>query len=276
MSLLAELELVRALALEATTLVRTFSGPSVAVQRKHEDEPVSEADHAANDLIVRRLRAAFPGDGLLSEELPDDGSRLTHSRVWMVDPIDGTREFIRGENDYTIMIGLCVDGRPQVGVVAQPAHGLLWCGAAGEAAWKEGPDGDRVPLRVSSLAQPPGIRLVASKSRRTADVDQFRQALGITDEINVGSVGLKVGLIADGSRDLYVYPGGRTKKWDTCAPEAVIVAAGGRMTDTDGRPIAYRDPDVYNRTGIVASNGHLHDRVIATIAGLQRDAGREP
>jgi len=275
MTLTRELEVARAAALEAATLIRTFQGPAMRVDRKLEDEPVTEADRAANELIVRRLREAFPDDAILSEELPDDLSRLQSARVWMVDPIDGTRDFIRGENGYAVMIGLCIEGRPQVGVVAQPPTGLLWAGAVGDTAWRELPDGSRTPLHPSDRKEPPGIRLVASKSHRTHDIDLFRKALGIDDEINVGGVGLKVALVADGSRDLYVYPGGRTKIWDSCAPEAIIIAAGGRLTDTYGAPLTYTQPDLLNRGGLVASNGPLHDLVVGTIA-LLRDKARTP
>jgi 3'(2'), 5'-bisphosphate nucleotidase len=266
MSLADELARAREIALDAAALVRTYHGPSAIVSRKHMDEPVTEADRAASELIVGRLRAAFPDDAVLSEELPDDGSRLHKSRVWMVDPIDGTRDFIRGDSGYAVMIGLCVDGRPRVGVVAQPSTGVTWGGAVGEAAWKEMPDGTRTPLATSERKEPPGIRLVASKSHRTGEIDLFRQALGIGDEMNIGGVGLKVALVAEGSRDLYVYAGGRTKKWDSCAPEAILIAAGGRLTDILGAPIVYTEEDLYNRNGLVASNGPLHDLVLSTIA----------
>jgi 3'(2'), 5'-bisphosphate nucleotidase len=266
MSLAEELAQAREIALDAAALVRTYHGPSAAVSHKLLDEPVTEADHAASELIVRRLREAFPDDAVLSEELPDDGSRLHKARVWMVDPIDGTRDFIRGDSGYAVMIGLCVDGRPRVGVVSQPSTGLTWGGAVGEGAWKEMPDGTRTALATSERKEPPGIRLVASKSHRTGEIDLFRQALGIGDEMNIGGVGLKVALVAEGSRDLYVYAGGRTKKWDSCAPEAILIAAGGRLTDTLGAPIVYTEQDLYNRNGLVASNGPLHDLVLSTIA----------
>jgi 3'(2'), 5'-bisphosphate nucleotidase len=272
MSLTGELTAAREIALEAAALVRGYHGPSMVVSRKHQNEPVTEADQAASDLIVGRLRAAFPDDAVLSEELPDDGSRLHKARVWMVDPIDGTRDFIRGDSGYAVMIGLCVDGRPRVGVVAQPSTGVTWCGAVGQAAWRETADGARTPLLPSSRKEPPGIRLVASKSHRTQDIDLFRQALGIGDEMNIGGVGLKVALVAEGSRDLYVYPGGRTKKWDSCAPEAILTAAGGRLTDTFGAPLVYTDQDLYNTGGLVASNGPLHDLVLSTIALLREKA----
>jgi 3'(2'), 5'-bisphosphate nucleotidase len=268
MNLDRELEAAQRIAEEAAALVRRFSGAGLTVERKSGDEPVTEADHAASELIVRRLREAFPEDGVLSEELPDDGARLRQSRVWMVDPIDGTRDFIAGDDGYAVMIGLCVDGRPKVGALAMPATGVVYAGVAGGPGYKQLPDGSRAPLRTSTLSAPPGIRLVASKSHRTKNIDAFRAALAIQDELNVGSVGVKVGLVADGSRDLYVYPGSRTKVWDACAPEAILLSAGGRFTDVRGGELVYTGEDLYNRHGIVASNGPLHDRVLRTLADI--------
>lgn len=265
-----EHDLALQIALEAATLVRSYQGRPVKVDHKHENEPVTEADRAASELIVARLQAAFPDDAILSEELPDDGSRLGARRVWMIDPIDGTRDFIRGDVGFAVMIGLCVDGRPAVGVVSQPPTGVTWTGAAGLGAFRYDPAHSRSPLRPSAREAPPGIKLVASKSHRTGEIDTFRDALAIEDEMNVGGVGIKVALVAEGSRDLYVYGGGRTKKWDTCAPEAILVAAGGRLTDVDGAPLIYTSADLLNRRGIVASNGRLHDLVVSTIASLGR------
>ena len=264
-----ELALAEEIALEAARLVRGFHGTDFAVHAKAGNEPVTEADRAANTLIVDRLHAAFPSDVLLSEEIPDDGSRLGRQRVWMVDPIDGTRDFIIGDDGFAVMIGLCVDGRPKVGVVSQPVTGKTYSGVAGVGAWLERRDAAGAPpaaLRTTIIDGPPGIRLVASKSHRTPRVDAVRKALAIEDEMNVGSVGLKIGLVAEAARDLYVYTGGRTKVWDTCGPEAILVGAGGTVTDMDGRPLAYADEDLYNRRGIVASNGPLHARVIAALA----------
>ncbi|HEY8925297.1 MAG TPA: 3'(2'),5'-bisphosphate nucleotidase CysQ, partial [Polyangia bacterium] len=246
----AELAAARAIALDAADVVKSFAGRTFRIDSKPGDEPVTEADHAANELIVARLAAAFPHDAILSEELPDDGSRKSARRVWMVDPIDGTRDFILGDTGFCVMIGLCVDGRPHLGVVSQPSTGKTYSGVVGRGAWLDSSDGSRRDLHTSTLAAPPGIRLVASKSHRTPRVDAFRRALQIEDEMNIGSVGLKIGLVAEAARDLYIYTGGRTKVWDTCGPEAILVAAGGRVTDVDGAPLGYAGTDLYNRRGI--------------------------
>jgi 3'(2'), 5'-bisphosphate nucleotidase len=268
MTLDRERDVARQVAIEAAALVMTYWRTALEVDKKTGDEPVTVADRAANAFIVARLQAAFPQDTILSEEIPDDGGRLGQRRVWMVDPIDGTRDFIAGDTGWAVMIGLCIEGRPQVGVLALGAFGEVLVGVAGQGGWKEDAQGQRHPLRTSILVEPPGIRLVASKTHRTKHVDSFRQALGIEDELNVGSIGLKVAMVADGRRDLYVYPGGRTKLWDACAPEAVLLAAGGRLTDVHGHLLDYTSPDLANRTGLVASNGPLHDRVIDTLRPL--------
>jgi 3'(2'), 5'-bisphosphate nucleotidase len=238
----------------------------VSVKYKDAGEPVTEADLAANALIVGRLAQEFPGDAILSEELPDENSRLGRPRVWMVDPIDGTRDFVRGRPGYVVMIGLCLDGRPTLGAVAHPLTDVVWSGIVGQGAWRDSPDGTRMPMRTSALAEPRGVRIVVSQSRRSPQIDAFRLALGVTDEMSVGSVGLKVALVCQAERDLYLYPGEQTKLWDTCGPEAILTAAGGRMSDMDGRPLVYNKADLNNRTGVVASNGPLHDLVIQALA----------
>jgi len=263
-----ELETAARIAREASELVRGYHGKQLDVQIKGGDEPVTEADHAASALIVARLGEAFPDDVVLSEELPDTGERIGKPRVWMVDPIDGTRDFVRGETGFVVMLGLAIEGRPALGAVGHPLSGFVYAGAAGAGAWREDAAGVRMPLHTSTVSRPPDIRLVASKSHRTARIDAVKRALQITDEMNVGSIGLKIGLVSEALRDLYVYLGGRTKIWDTCGPEAILAAAGGRMTDVDGRPLVYDQPDLYNRRGIVASNGPLHDFVIEALAPI--------
>jgi len=266
-----ELEQARDIAIAAAVVVKAFAGTKFRIDAKAGDEPVTEADHAANALIVERLARAFPQDAILSEELPDDGSRHGAKRVWMVDPIDGTRDFILGDTGFAVMIGLCVDGRPTVGVVSQPMTGKTYLGIVGKGAWLEIDGQNRRPLLTSKLATPPGIRLVASKSHRTPRVDAICKALAVEDEMNIGSVGLKIGLVAEDARDLYIYTGGRTKVWDTCGPEAILHGAGGTLTDMDGRALNYESNDLYNRRGIVASNGPLHTRVLEILAPILAD-----
>lgn len=265
-----ELETATAIAKDAATLVSAYAGRTLQVDHKDGDEPVTEADRRASDLIVSKLRQAFPDDAVLSEEVPDDGSRLRRSRVWMVDPIDGTKDFIRGDDGYAVMIGLAVDGVPTVGVVAQPATGKVYAAVVGGESWLE-TQGRRQPLATSKLDALRDVRLVASKSHRTPAIDAIRARLGIADEFNIGGVGLKLGLIAENARDLYIYPGARTKLWDTCGPQAILRAAGGTLTDLFGNPLTYTTAELWNRKGLVASNGPLHPLVIEALATVIAD-----
>jgi 3'(2'), 5'-bisphosphate nucleotidase len=260
-------ELARALELarEAGALVRSLQSGELGVEMKPGDEPVSVADRRASELIMAGLAAAFPADPVISEEAPPAPGAFGAPRLWLVDPIDGTKDFIRGEDGYAVMIGLVSDGRPVVGVVHQPAADRTFY-ATPAGAWMA-IAGQTTPLAVSSIASAGEARLVASKSHRSADIDRVKERLGIGDEQNVGSVGVKLCLIAAGVRDLYVNPQAKTKAWDTCAPEAILVRAGGRLTDLLGAPIAY-EGDLLHRRGLVASNGHLHDEVVQKLAPL--------
>jgi 3'(2'), 5'-bisphosphate nucleotidase len=271
MDLAREIEVASRLARDAGALVVAIRdrGPAaLGVEHKAGDEPVTIADRAASEQIVAGLRAAFPDDVVVSEESAEDRSRLTAPRVWFVDPIDGTKDFIRGRDGFAVMIGLCLDTRPVAGVVYQPTGGRLFAAAPGRGAWVERPDGTRAALAVSTVSEVDAIRLVASASHRSPVIDEVKSALGIANELNVGSVGLKLALIALGERDLYVNPFPRCKAWDTCAPEVILAAAGGRLTDIGGAALVYDRIDLGQPRGLVASNGHVHDAALARMASL--------
>ncbi|MFM8393112.1 MAG: 3'(2'),5'-bisphosphate nucleotidase CysQ, partial [Acidobacteriota bacterium] len=132
-----ELEIAKALAREAGHLLMEYYRGETAVQWKGVDDPVTAADHAANELLVARISAAFPDDGILSEELPDDGSRLSRERVWMIDPMDGTRQFVDRVDEIAVQIGLTIAGVPQLGIVYHPARERMFYAAAGLGAYVE-------------------------------------------------------------------------------------------------------------------------------------------
>jgi 3'(2'), 5'-bisphosphate nucleotidase len=264
-------ELVRAieLARAAGDLVRGLQRGELGVEMKPGDEPVSVADRRASELIVAGLAASFPADPVISEELPPAPGAFGASRLWLVDPIDGTKDFIRGEDGYSVMIGLVSGGRPALGVVYQPAVDRMFY-ATPEGAWvaaAAAAGGAVSPLAVSAVASAGEARLVSSRSHRSPDIDRVKAQLGIDDEQTVGSVGVKLCLIAMGVRDLYLNPQTKTKAWDTCAPEAILVRAGGRLTDLRGAPIEYRG-DLAHHRGLVASNGRVHDEVVQKLAPL--------
>lgn len=240
----------------------------LGIEMKAGDEPVTVADRMASDHIVSGLRKAFPDDVVISEENADDLSRLSAHRVWYVDPIDGTKDFIRGEEGFCVMIGLALDARPAVGVIYQPTGGRSFAAAPGCGTWLYAPEEAPRRVHVSDIEDPTKVRLVASKSHRDTKIDSVKSALGIANELNIGSVGLKLGLIAVGERDLYVNPSPRCKYWDTCAPEALLAEAGGIMTDINGQPLRYDREDTHHYRGLLASNGHVHQAVVEKLAPL--------
>ena len=269
----AELDLARRLARAAGDHAASLRGSNLVVERKDDDSPVTRADREADQMIVSALRAAYPADGILSEESVDDGSRLSARRVWMIDPIDGTSDYVRGHDGFATMIGLLDQERPSLGVIYQPAAGRMYYAVRGLGAFEELAGDSARPLRVSHVARLAEMRMVASKTHRTEDIDRVRERLGISDEMNLGSVGLKLGLIARGERDLYVNPQPHCHLWDVCAPEALLREAGGILTDLHGDPLRYRGELGLPR-GLVASNAMIHDQVIARIAALfPRPAG---
>lgn len=261
-------ELTRAaeLARQAGAEIMKLRGGALGVEMKAGNEPVTVADRRASELIVAGLAATFPADPIISEELPATPETLAAERVWLVDPIDGTKDFIRGSDGFSVMIGLCVGGVPTVGVVHQPSIDRTFFTTPDGGPHVEH-QGTRAALAVSSVTSAGEARLVASASHRSDDIDRVKSELGIQNELNVGSVGIKLCLIAMGVRDLYVNPAAKTKAWDSCAPEAILTAAGGRLSDLFGAPISYRG-ELVHRRGLVASNGHVHAEVVAKLAPL--------
>jgi len=268
-----ELEVARSLAREAGRVLLEIYRGEHHVQWKGANDPVTAADHAANQLIVSGLQQAFPQDGMLSEEAPDDPARLSKARVWMVDPMDGTQQFIEHIGEFSVMIGLAVEGEPQLGVVYHPTADRMYYAAPGMGAFVE-EQWTTKRLRVSPLSDPQQMVLAVSRTHHRPFVEGVRQRLGIPRVIQSGSVGLKFGLIAEGRAHLYLHGGARTNQWDTCGPEAILRAAGGQVTDTQGDPLSYNQPEVRNLHGIVASNGPIHDRALAAIAAARAERRR--
>lgn len=263
-----ELEVARRLAREAGAILMDFYKGDAKVEWKGYDDPVTAADKAANTMLVRELTKAFPNDAILSEEAPDDKVRLGKERVWMVDPMDGTKQFIEKLDEFAVMIGLVVGNEPKVGVVYNPATDRMFYAAPGIGAFVE----EKLTtkrLRVSDLADSSRMVAAMSRSHHSPIVDEIRRRLGTSGEVRSGSVGLKLGIICEGNAHIYIHPGAKTNQWDTCAPEAILRAAGGTITDTSGHPLEYNTTHVRNLNGIIATNGTLHEKVVeATVAVL--------
>lgn len=267
-----ELEIAMRLARESGEIVKTFYDVPPTIRWKDPTEPVTEADRAVNAYLVKQFGQLFPEDGMLAEESKDDFRRLERRRVWIVDPLDGTAEFIAHNGEFVIMIGLAVDGKPVVGVVYQPIDDVMYAAALDQGAFVE-EFGERRPLRVGQDTDLRSLRLVVSRSHRPAMVDTIISRIGLQRERSIGSVGLKIGLIARGQAELYVHPNPGTKEWDTCAPDVIVREAGGMMTDCWNRPIRYNRQNVKNIFGVLASNRVVHNEIADIVGDILDEAG---
>lgn len=271
MSRADDLETMLSAAREAQAVVARVYATDFAVDYKGPRDPVTTADREANALLCERLGKRFPGVPLVAEESDErtfSGWRGAE-RSFFVDPLDGTVEFVSRNGEFAIMIGLAEAGRAIAGVVLAPATGIAWIGAAGVGAWEIAPGGERTAIRVSDTDDLARSRVVVSRSHRGARLEAVLDALAPSEIVPLGSAGLKGVRVATGGADLYVQPGRAGKRWDACAPEAIVVAAGGRFTDARGEPIDYAGGALENTTGVLVSNGRLHDAALDRIRALE-------
>ena len=207
-----ELEVASRLAREAAVIIRQVYETSFSVvQKAAGGGPVTEADQRANELIVKGLHLAFPDDDIVAEESTHRAPKT--NRVWFVDPLDGTREFVDRNGMFAVHIGLAMDGAPVAGVVLAPMQGALWSGAVGLPCVLELGD-QRRELTMQPVAHTKDLRLLVSRSHKSKKTEAIREALGITQVKEQGSVGLKCALLAMGEAELYLHPSDRSSRWD--------------------------------------------------------------
>jgi 3'(2'), 5'-bisphosphate nucleotidase len=275
-----ELKVAVALAREAGARIMEFYALGVIAEEKlgadNFTEPVTIADKTASRMIVDNLEEAFPGDAILSEEETDNAEdRLVGKRVWMIDPIDGTWGFIKKDGDFGVQIGLTDGGEVVLGVVYIPVHDILYFASKNAGAFRvSGGSGKSERLIVSGKTNFTEINLASSRNHRSPRMHRIIEDFGFRQEIQRGSVGLKIGLIVDRTCDLYVHLSPRTKFWDTCAPQIILEEAGGRMTDVFGFPLHYNISDVQNHNGILATNGIVHEQAVLRLKPILNEFGR--
>jgi 3'(2'), 5'-bisphosphate nucleotidase len=274
-----ELEVAIKLARQAGTSILGYCSSGFVTEEKigadNFSEPVTIADRTASEIIVAGLSSAFPDDGILSEELPDNDERLTKERVWIIDPLDGTKGFIEGNGDFAVQIGLAIGGQSVLGVVHLPYYDSLYFATKGCGAFQIKDELDASRLRCESKASLSEMTIAVSRHHPSAKMIGIIKEFGIERKVERGSVGLKVGLITDHICDLYIHFSPRTKHWDTCAPEIIIKEAGGNLTDLFGRNILYNTPDVQNHNGVLASSGvDVHENLVNRMREKLREFGR--
>lgn len=290
----AELRIAAVSALEGgRAAMAYYSVDAVEVRDKGEDNPVTAADHAANRAILACLREQAPGERVLSEEVfpaPGSPSELVHPlssladsppdlahqpppRLWVVDPLDGTKEFLARNGEFSTMVGLAERGRAILGAVYQPDPDRLYLGLVGAGAWAVADPRHRPAVRRLKLAEEPvnALRLLLSRSHGDPAIDRLVARLGDVSVARSGSAGIKCARIALGEADLYVHPVPYLKEWDTCAPEAVLRGAGGRVTDCGGGRLEYGKPDPRQPRGIFAGRPEAWRHAEAVVREVAAD-----
>lgn len=246
-TLLAE---IVALADQAGAVIMDHYRGEVEVKTKADASPVTAADEAGEAVILEGLARLAPDIPVVAEEKVAAGDipEVGGGRFWLVDPLDGTKEFISKNGEFTVNIAL-IDGEgPLLGVVLAPAREKAWWGARGEGAWMRDPAGTVTPIHVRSIPAT-GLTAVASRSHSDEKTEAFLDKVGATERMSAGS-SLKFCLVAEGKADIYPRFG-PTMEWDVAAGHAVLLAAGGHVTTLEGAPFLYRKPDFRN-TGFIA------------------------
>lgn len=206
-------------------------------------------DATANQFLCHALKEQRPDDGLLSEEEKDNPERLTKDRVWIVDPVDGTREYGESRTDWAVHVALAIDGVASIGAVALPGLGLVL----------------RTDQPMPIPAAPDRLRMVVSRTRPAREATEVAERLG-AELVPMGSAGAKAMAILRGEADVYLHSGGQYE-WDSCAPAAVALAAGLHASRIDGSPLVYNQSDVYMPDLLICRKEHA-DRILAEVAAL--------
>lgn len=269
-----ELATLVGIAAEAAEVVLGIYQTPFRVDYKGPRDPVTEADRAANELICDRLATAFPGTPVVAEESPPErfADFRKFERVFFVDPIDGTREFVQRNGEFVVMIGVLEGERATASVIHAPVTGVAWAGLVGYGAFELGANGERAAIHVSTAATLAESRIVSSRSHRTSELERVLASLGAREVIQQGSAGLKGALVARAAAEAHVAPRYAGQRWDVCATDALVCAAGGRVTDAYGRAVDYRAESLANDSGIVVSNGLVHDALLEHLARARSEA----
>jgi 3'(2'), 5'-bisphosphate nucleotidase len=252
---LTDVQLARRIAEKAGELLLTLQGSGL-----FEGKALGQAgDRTANAFIMEALKSRRPDDAVLSEEEKDTAERLDARRVWIVDPLDGTREYSEGRTDWAVHVALSVDGAPAIGAVALPGIGVTLCtaGCKPDSADKEGAK--------------PKLRMLISRSRPSPEVVSVAEALG-AELVPMGSAGAKAMAVVRGDADIYLHTGGQYE-WDNCAPAAVAKAAGLHVSRADGSPLAYNGKDPY-LPDLLVCPPHLAEQVIGALKAHQAEGAK--
>ena len=232
---------------------------------KKDDSPITEGDLKSNEIIKKILSETE--HMILSEEEDDDLSRLSENMIWIVDPLDGTSDFIDKTGEFTIMIALIKNKKPILGVISWPTEKTFFVAQKGSGAFRYSND-EWHKISVTSISELSKCRTVGSRHHLSDREKFFIKKLGIEDFTSIGS-SLKVGKISSGEAEAYITTTNKMKEWDSAASYCIISEAGGKMTDMLGNDITYNNKNVFHQNGILVTNGLIHNKIVEEFKKLE-------
>ena len=260
-----ELDIAIKAAKEAGNAILEIYQRNFQVSKKKDDSPITEADLKSNEIIKEILSQTE--HVILSEEDKDDQSRLSKNTIWIVDPLDGTSDFIDKTGEFTVMIALIKNKKPILGVISWPTEKIFFVAQKGSGAFRYS-NGEWEKISVTALAELSKCRAIGSRHHLLDKDKSFIKKLGIEDFTSIGS-SLKVGKISSGEAEAYITTTNKMKEWDSAASYCIISEAGGKMTDMLGNDITYNNKEVFHQNGILVTNGLIHDKIVEEFKKLE-------
>ena len=260
-----ELDIAIKAAQEASNVILDIYQKDYNISTKTDNSPVTDADLESNKIINKIL--SNTKYSILSEEDVDDQSRLSKDMIWIVDPLDGTSDFIDKTGEFTIMIALIQNKKPILGVIAWPTEKTLFVAQKNCGAFRYSNDKwDKISVtKIENLSK---CRTIGSRHHLSDKEKEFIKKIGIKDFSSIGS-SLKVGKISSGEAEVYITTTNKMKEWDTAASYCIITEAGGKMTDMLGNQLTYNNKNVYHQNGILVTNGFIHNKIVNEFKKLE-------
>jgi 3'(2'), 5'-bisphosphate nucleotidase len=257
------LSIVKNIARKAGGILLKYKNEKLDIETKLDKfDLVTKADKESDDFIYKQLKHYFPSDKVLIEESKNSLDDYS-GRVWMADPLDGTKHYLAGSNEFSVMIGLCIEGAPHLGVVYAPALNTFYWAEKDQGAYAQLGDGSPVRLNVSKVDTIENSTIVVRYRRGEYRLeDSFIENLPVKEKIPGSSVGIKLGLVAEGKADAVFSLNNRARKWDYCAPEIILNEAGGVLTDLENQEVNYLIPDQNFEPMTLASNKLVHSDML--------------
>ena len=260
-----ELDIAIKAAQEASNVILKIYEKDYNTYTKTDNSPVTDADLTSNKIINEVL--SNTKYSILSEEDIDDQSRLSKDMIWIVDPLDGTSDFIDKTGEFTVMIALVQNKKPILGVIAWPTEKILFVAQKNCGAFRYS-DNKWDKISVTKINELSKCRTVGSRHHLSEKEKKFIKKIGIEDFTSIGS-SLKVGKISSGQAEAYITTTNKMKEWDTAASYCIVSEAGGKMTDMLGNDLTYNNKNVHHQNGILVTNGLIHDKIVEEFKKLE-------